>query len=73
MDVDMYAGLGPATPDNPIPVLLDYPTLINPNSGKTTADLIHPESTGAASSNPNPVPVRFAHVSIVIVGPIPIT
>jgi hypothetical protein len=73
MDVDMYAGLGPATPDNPIPVLLDYPTLINPNSGKTTADLIHPESTGAAPSNPNPVPVRFAHVSTVIVGPIPIT
>ena len=71
-EVDVSDGLSPVTPDNLIPVSLDYPALIapvNPNSGEITADFIHPESIAATPSNPEPAPVHFMHASTVLVDP----
>jgi hypothetical protein len=72
-EVDVSDSLSPITPDNLIPVSLDYPTLIapiNPDSGEITADFIHPESIGTMPSNPEPAPIHFVHVSTVPVDPI---
>jgi hypothetical protein len=72
-EVDVSDGLSPVTPDNLIPVSLNYPALItpvNPDSGEITADFIHPESIGATPSNPEPAPIHFVHASTVLVDPI---